>query len=149
MPKQTSFRRVLSTNTLRTVLKRVFFAVTRCVVITPVKSLVRLRSRLRTAASTVMQQGSSSLHLTPVIFYTRTRVRMFAGASATRTRRVVRSFQAVAALALLAITIFAAVAGTVAPANAAATDVINFQARLETPSGTMVNDGFYNIEFKL
>ena len=136
-------------NTLRTVLKRVFFAVIRCLIITPVISLVRLRSRLRDSGTTSNFVGLNGLHLTPVFFYTRTRALAHVRVSAARMRAATRGIQAFAAIALLAITVVAAVAGSIAPANAAASDVINFQARLETPSGAIVSDGDYNVQFKL
>src|SRR5882724_9491546 len=98
--------------------------------------------------------------LTPVIFYTCTRTRAGAGALRTCTqggRRTVglpavagrplrlRRTTAVAVLGLatvmsLSLTLFH-------PADATTSSQINFQARLETSNGAIVNDGNYNVEF--
>lgn len=54
------------------------------------------------------------------------------------------------ALILLALPLFFLTrVGTHVPPYAATSDNLNFQARLQTSTGAIVPDGFYNVEFKL
>lgn len=107
------------------------------------KSLERvsLRSTLQVMQSftnwRVLFDFCRSVILTPVIFYTRMRGRA--------SRRVAMTL----GLSLMLVLSLGLNLTHPAPATAAASDTVNFQARLSARTGSIVADGDYNIQFKL
>jgi len=93
----------------------------------------------RSVASRVFFVLLNSLFFTPVFFYTRIRGCLHA-----------RKLATLSVLALLVIfSSFTFSQLKPATANALTDSTVNFQARLESSTGSIVPDGSYNIEFKL
>lgn len=86
----------------------------------------------------VLERAVYQVFSTPVIFYTRVR------AWSRRPARVLSLIAGIALVVSLSISLAKPMAS-----NAAGSDDLNFQARLQSSAGAIVPDGSYNIEFKL
>ena len=146
MLKQTSLQRLLLFSTRTRVICRVFFAVCRRALITPVISI-----RVRASRAHISHLLLRRLPTNGGVFYTRARTRT-RGAPNTPGPKNPRHFGFYPkgiAVALGLAMIFSISFSLLKPVEATPNTTINFQARPEGSDGAIVKDGNYNVEFKL